>query len=314
MSDGSAHDLFYVKEVISNITPTNPVLDTIRITGCTLGITKDPSLSEEIRSDRQIPDLSLGANNVTGEITFELSYGSFDPLLLASMLGDTWAVGVPSVGTDQAKCGITRHFFTFIRYFSDQITGNPYHIYRGCEISGLEITLAANTKVTGKFTVVGRSLELAADLTGLGIPTYPPVSTTKPFDSFNGTLNEAGAALGIATEMTLTLANGINPRFVVGSPDSLAPSVERSNLTAQLTTYFEDSTLYEKFLNETESDIDFEFLDTSGNSLKLVIPRVKFTGAKADLSGEGPVITPLPVQALRDGTELTNMMLERNPI
>lgn len=314
MADGSRHSLYAVPEVVPGTTPNNPALSLVRITGTTLGLAKDSLQSNEIRSDRQIADFRLGANQVGGDINFELSYGSFDPFLEAVLLSPGWAADTPAVGTDQLKVGQTRRSFTMIRHFADILAAdNPYYIYRGVELNGMTLTIAANAMVTGTFSVFGQSQETAQNLTALGTPTFPPASTTSALDSFTGTLTEGGTAIAVITEITLNLQNGIAPRFVVGSKNSITPSVGRSNLTGQITAYFEDSRLVNKFLNETDSSIIFQMPDGAGNMQEYEIPRIKYTGGQPDVTGEGPITLTMPYQALLEAGEETNLIIRRTP-
>lgn len=314
MANGSRHSMYSVEESTYGETPNNPALDLVRITGTTLGLAKDSLQSEEIRSDRQISDFRLGNNNVAGDINFELSYGSFDQFLQGVLLSADWAADTPVVGTQQLKAGTTRKSFSLIRHFADILAaGKPYYIYRGCEFNTLSLTIAANAMITGTLGVVGKSQEVAQDLTGLGTPTYNPASTTVPLDSFTGTLNEAGSAIAVITEISLSLANGLEPRFVVGSKDTLLPSLGRSNLTGSITAYFEDSSLVDKFINETASSIEFTLPDAAGNQQKYRIPRIIYTGGQPDVSGEGPITLSMPFQAILDPTETTNFIIERTP-
>lgn len=389
MANGSRHSLFAVKEVTYGTTPNNPALDLVRITGTTLGLSKDSLQSEEIRSDRQIADFRLGANQVGGDINFELSYGSFDQFLEAVLLSVAWAApadtgvttisatatgfsraagsfltdgfavgqavtssgfvgsgfngksiitavdaltmdtsiigsgthGVEAGDADEqilasqsVKAASTRSSFTFVRQFADiMAVDNPFYIYRGIELNSIQLTIAANSMITGTFSVVGQSQETAQDLTGLGTPTFPPASTTSPLDSFTGTLEEGGVTVAVVTEISMTLQNGIEPRFVVGSKNSIYPSVGRSNLTGQVTAYFEDSTLVNKFLDETESSLVFSLPDGAGNTQRYRVPRIKYTGGQPDVAGEGPITLAMPFQALLDSSESTNMLIERTP-
>lgn len=314
MANGSRHSLYMVPEVTYGTTPPSPALELVRITGTTLGLAKDSLQSAEIRSDRQLSDFRLGANQVGGDINFELSYGSFDKLLLGALQASGWTADTPTVGTDQAKVGQTRHSYSFVRHFADIASlDKPYYIYRGVEINSMALTIAANAMITGVFSVIGQSQTTAADLAGLGTPTFPPASSTTPLDSFTGALTEGGTPIAVITEITLNLQNNIQPRFVVGSKDSILPSVGRSILTGQITAYFEDSRLVDKFLNETDSSIIFTLPDIAGNEQVYEIPRVKYTGGKPDTTSEGPITLTMPFQALLDGTTATNLIIRRTP-
>lgn len=315
MSNGSRHALYGVPESTYGETPQDPALDAIRITGTTIGLSKDPLESAEIRSDRQKADFRLGANQVGGDLNFELSYGSFDQLLDAVLMADGWESDTPALGTDQIKAGVTRKSFTFVRHFSDVATADkPYYIYRGVEINSMTLAIAANAMITGTFSVVGKSQALAEDLSVLGTPTFPPASTTSTLDSFTGSLTEGGTDIAVVTEINLELQNGIEPRFVVGSKDTIRPSDGRSNLTGTVTAYFENSTMVEKFLNESDSSIVFELPDGAGNVQRYRIPRIKYTGGQPDVTGEGPVTLSMPFQALLSPNEGTNILIERVPV
>ena len=314
MANGSRHTLYAVLENTYGDAPANPVLETVRITGTTLGLAKDSLQSEEIRGDRQIADFRLGNNQVGGDINFELSYGSFDKFLQAALLALAWEPDKPVAGTEQIKPGITRNSFTLVRHFGDLPTdAKPYYIYRGVEINQFKINVAPSAMVTGSFAVVGQSQEVAKDLATLGTPTFVPASTTSPLDSFTGTLLEGGTPIAVITEISLTLENGIEPRFVVGSKNSIKPSVARSNLTGQITAYFEDSRLVDKFINETASSITFNLPDAAGNQLTFEIPRLKYTGGQPDVDGEGPITLTMPFQALLDPVKGSNILIQRNP-
>lgn len=309
MANGSRHSLYAVEEAAYGVTPNDPALELVRITGTTLGLSKDSLQSAEIRSDRQIADFRLGANQIAGDINFELSYGSFDKLLQGALLSADWA-GTP----EQIKAGTTRKSFSFVRHFADFTAVNkPYYVYRGCEVNTVQLSIAANAMITGTFSVFGASQELLGDLSSMGTPTFPAGSTTSPLDSFTGSLKEGGVTIAVITEISLTLANGIEPRFVVGSKNSILPSLSRSNLTGSITAYFEDSSLVQKFIDETESSIEFELPDTAGNKQVHLIPRIKYTGGQPDVTGEGPITLSMPFQALLDPTEGSNYVIKRAP-
>lgn len=309
MADGSRHSMRFVEEVTYGVAPTDPVFDIIRHTGTTLGLSKESLQSEEIRDDRQITDFRHGARQVGGDINIELSYGSFDKILEA-LLGGTWQADTPSLGTDQLKAGTIRRSFTIERFFGDiQSADKPYHRFTGVEFNTLQLQINANAIVTGVIGVVGK--DMVTDTSPLAGATYNPATTTSPLDSFTGTLNENGTPIAVITEIQLNLDNGLDPRFVVGSKTTLRPSIGRSNVSGQITAYFENSLLLEKFINETESNIEFNLPDGAGNNLRVILPRIKYNGGQPDVQGEGPITLAMPFQALLDPVTKTNIIIER---
>ena len=312
MADGSRHNLAYVEEVTRGVTPATPVFKAIRHTGTTLALSKNTLQSEEIRSDRQIADFRHGAYQVGGDVNIELSYESFDDLLEATLCG-TWDTDAPLAGTDQLKAAATRRSFTMERHFSDiQAADKPYHRFTACEFSAMSLAIAADSMITGSFSVVGS--DMVTDTVIITGATYPAATTTTPLDSFTGELKENNTVIAVITEIALTLENGIDPRYVVGSKKSILPSIGRSNLSGTITAFFENSTLLDKFINETESSIEFTLPDSAGNSYTFKIPRIKYNGGQPDVSGEGPITLSMPFQALLDATEGTNFIIERTDV
>lgn len=309
MANGSRHSMRYVAETVYGQTPATPAFKMIRHTGTTLGLSKESLQSEELRDDRQISDFRHGAYQVGGDINIELSYGSFDDLLEAVMLG-TWEADSPSVGIDRLKAGVTRRSFTIERFFGDIASvDKPYHRFTGVELNTLSLAINANAMITGSFGVLGQNMSTGtAIITGA---TYAAATTTSPLDSFTGTLQEAGTPIAVITEISLSLENALEARFVVGSKQSIRPSIGRSNVTGQVTAYFENSALLDKFINETESSIVFELPDGAGNKYTFTLPRIKYTGGQPDVDGEGPITLAMPFQALLDPTTGTNLMIDR---
>lgn len=310
MASGSRHSLRIVREVTRGVTPPNPALKTVRHTGTTLGMSKETLQSEELRNDRMIADVRHGARQVAGDINFELSYGSYDDILEAALMG-TWEVDGGGVGIDRLKCGVVRRYHTLIREFADLAVGNKFMNFTGCEFNTMELQVNANAMITGSFGVVGKDMVSAAAVPAGS--TFPAVSTTSPLDSFTGTINDDGNPIAVITEITHSLANGLENRFVVGDKTNIDPSVGRSNVNLNVTAFFENMTLLDKFINEVESDIQFTLPDAAGNLLTFVYPRVKYNGGQPDLDGEGPITLSMPVQALLDPVTGTNFYIDRNP-
>jgi hypothetical protein len=305
MSDGSRHSLSYIAEATYNVTPATPAWKTIRNTGVTLSLKKESLKSEEIRNDRQIADFRHGAKQVGGDISVELSYGSFDDLLEAVTCG-TWAA-------DELKAGIIRRSFSMQRDFSDFAAGGKrYHRFTGVEINKLSLQVTANQIIKATFSCIGKNM--ATFTTDVAGATHPAASTTKPMDSFTGQLIEGGVPLAVVTELTLNIDNGMEARFVVGSNTTISPSIKRSDITGTLTAYFEDSVLLDKFLNETESSLEFSLPDVDGNSLTFLLPRLKYNDAPPDVKGDGPITISIPFQALLDPVSGSNIVITRDPL
>lgn len=211
------------------------------------------------------------------------------------------------------KAGIVRRSFSVLRNFSD-LTGSalPFHLLTGQEVDKLAMTVGVNALIKMVFSFVGKDFPTPTQTAPAG-STFGVATTTAPIDTFSGIIYEGGTPIAVVTEVTLTLENGLAARFVVGSPTTIRPSIGRSNLTAQVTAYFEDSSLLEKFVNETESSLVFNTNDLGGNGYRFTLPRIKYNGGQPDTQGQGAITIALPIQALMDQVSGSNIILEANP-
>lgn len=90
MSDTNRVDVAVVEEATLGTTPATPAFELLRITGAPdLAFTPQTTVSEELRSDRQVSDLALVGATAGGGLPIELSYGTFDKLIQAAMFS-TW--------------------------------------------------------------------------------------------------------------------------------------------------------------------------------------------------------------------------------
>jgi len=206
----------------------------------------------------------------------------------------------------KVTAGKVNRSFTIERRFTD-IT--QFFRYVGQRVNTFNLNIAPNAMVTGTFGMVGSGLTPSG--TSLGTPTAAP--TTEVLDSFTGVLKENDTEIAIVTGLDLSLDNGVNPLFVVGSKQVAETDRGRSNLTGSLTAYFPDATLLNKFVNETESSLYITLPDAAGNEIRINLPRIKYNGADIPQSGEGALVQTLPIRALRDATEGTNIVWERKP-
>lgn len=213
--------------------------------------------------------------------------------------------------TEVLKAGVTRRSFSMLRHFGDLLeAANPFHLFTGVELNKFSLTVAANAIVKVVFGTIGKDFGAPAGTAPAGT-TYTAANTNAPIDSFSGSIYEGGSEIAIVTELSATLENGIEPRFVVGSATTIKPSIGRSNANGQVTAYFEDSALLNKFRNETESSLRFTLGDLAGNALRITFPRIKYNGGQPDTQGQGAITLALPIQLLYDSATGSNILVER---
>ena len=298
---GSSHGLRYVAETTKGTTPSTPTMTKLRHEGCSLGVTKDNFQSNEIRDDRQISGLTHGVVSPGGSIDFELSYGEYDTLLEMAAFGE-WDANV-------LKAGTTVKSATFERAFADIV---KYAAFSGCMVDTFSLSVPSNNKVTGSFSLQGMG---ANAISGTPLDADPVASQTNtPFNTFDGTIKEGGATIAYVTSLDLSLANSLDPATVVGNDSIVDITPGRSNLTGTVSAFFESEDMLNKFLDETESSLEFTLGDGSTKSYTFLIPCIKYTsGGDINVSGEGRISLSMGFQALYDSSEDTNLKITRIP-
>lgn len=94
MSDANRVKLAFVEESTFGDQETGSNLQILRYNSESLKQDMNTTVSEELRSDRQISDVARIGVSASGGIDYELSYGSHDELLKAALLSAGWSTKV----------------------------------------------------------------------------------------------------------------------------------------------------------------------------------------------------------------------------
>jgi hypothetical protein len=174
-------------------------------------------------------------------------------------------------------------------------------LFTECRVSGFRMGLPATGMATIECPIAGRNMQLlqAGAAPYFTSPTAP--NTQGITAAVNGVLRVSGVVVGVVTGIEITAEMAASMPAVVGqniTPDIL---LGRFRVTGQVTALFEDATLLNAFLNETDVDILARLDATTAantNAVSIHLPRVKFGGGAVPATGEGEQIITLPFQAL----------------
>ena len=298
-AQGSRSSLSFITESTFGTTPAGNFTN-LPFSTHSLNLTKDRVAGTDIQADRMARVDRHGNRQVGGDIVVDLRDGDFDAFLESAML-NTWATNVLKVGT-------TPKFFSIEDYAADI---DQARVFTGMSVSTIGISLAPNQMVTTTFGMVGKDMTMSATE-----KTQDAASGAAPFDAYSGDIsigNVGGAApVAIVTALDFTLNNSYAPTFVIG--DDSAPSLEygRAEVEGTLTAYFEDAALINRFLNETETEIEVSVDDPTGaNSYTFQFPRVKINSADVGVDGPTSRMISMSFVALYDATEGTNLKITR---
>jgi hypothetical protein len=304
-SQGSRSSLSFITEVTFGTTPAGDFKN-LPFSTHSLNLTKDRVAGNDIQADRMPRVDRHGNRQVAGDIVVDLRDGDYDVFLESAMLG-TWDT-TPVAGPDVLKVGVTPKFFSIEDYAADI---DQARLFTGMAVSTMGISLAPNQMVTTTFGMIGKDMTISAVQ-----KTQTAASGAAPFDSYSGDVSignvGSSSAVGIVTGIDFTLTNSFAPTFVIG--DDSAPSLEygRAEVEGTFTAYFEDTALINRFLSETETELEVSVNDPTGlNAYTFLFPRVKINSADVGVDGPTSRIINLSFVALYDATYNSNLVISR---
>lgn len=265
--------LRYVDEVTFGTTPATPAFNEIRYTGESLNFNIQNVVSNEIRSDRMTSDLVQVAADVGGDVNFELSEIAFEPIFERVLCG-TWSAPVAGVST--LKNGTTLRSATFQKIFNDATAAN-YLNMRGCRFGGLDLDFQTGQILTGKFSVMGLGatigLSQVAGATSVAAPTKAVLNSVSNIISIK---EDGVTSTSFFNKMTMSLNNNLRAQKAIGSLAAIGIALGKIDLTGTIEAYFENKTMYEKYLNATTFALQLTLEDAEPNELIITLPACKF--------------------------------------
>ena len=298
-SQGSRSSLSFVTEATFGTTPAGSFAN-LPFSTHSLNLTKDILAGTDIQADRMGRISRHGNRQVAGDIVVDLRDGDYDLLLESAML-NTFATNI-------LKVGVAPKFFSIEDFAADI---DQARLFTGMAVSSMAISLAPNQMVTTTFSMVGKDMTIGATE-----KTQTAASGAAPFDAYSGDISigtvGSPSAVAIVTALDFTLNNAYAPTFVIG--DDSTPSLEygRAEVEGTLTAYFEDASLINRFLDETETAIRVSVDDPTGaNSYTFDFPRVKINSADVGVDGPTSRMITMSFVALYDSTMGTNLQITR---
>ena len=301
---GSRFGLRMAKEVTFGTIPTSVSFSTVRLTDSDLNLKFDSLQSNEIRSDRQIASFRHGMKTVEGSVGVELIVGAHTALWSSALAAD-WTGGT---GAWVLKTGTTLDTYSYERVFAD---GPFYDVLMGCACNGVDISITPDKIATAKFSLIGQTAA-AMQATTFSTTGVFAAGTTQPCDAFTGSLTEGGSSVAVVTAIEIKLANGRKTEGVVGSRVSPAIFEGTCNVSGTVTALFENATLYNKFVNETESAIVVNLTDGSTGTISFTLPKVKYGTGNFAIPKEGPITLQMEFQALYDSVTSSTLTINSN--
>jgi hypothetical protein len=218
----------------------------------------------------------------------------------ATMAADTtFSVTRPGVATSIPATGHVSRRFAIEDY--DEAT-DISRLFKELRASGYRIGLPAEGMATFEAMFMGRGMDV---LTGASAPyfTAPAVQTTTGIAAaVNGLITVNGVRQGVITGLTISNVMEASAPGVVGQLFTPEVFLGTNDVTGEVTALLEDGALINNFAAEDEIAI-LALVTTSNaaaaDACAIYLPRIKFTAADLDRSGDAEQPLTLPFQALR---------------
>ena len=272
MSSGAKIVSYIIPEVTPGITPTTGKWSTLRLTGNALTPTVNTAASDEITDSRLSQGSVATSTDINGDLTAELSFGSFDQLLEAAFYGN-WTNNVLAIGD-------VRHTFSIAKGYTDV---GVYSLFKGAHVSTFALDIPSDGKITTTFGMAC----LDYDDSDTPIVTAPDGPTTTPFLSNKnvGTILVDGKSLeGVAcvSAMTVSLDNSLQAQRCIGS-SRLGPGAHiatEAAITGTIVLAWSKRAweIWKNTFTRLPIGIQFPITDSLGNKYIFDFPAVEVDG------------------------------------
>lgn len=297
-SDTSKSDLAFGVQIDGTTQQTS--LNKLRNTGSSLQFTAESTQSQEIRADRNVTDIIRTQSSVSGNVDFELSYATFDPFIEGVLSSTKTGTGT-AIDPYTIVNGVEKKYFTLERSFETGAT-DQYEQYGSCEVDTMSLNIAASEIITGSMGLIG--LGATQSTTSIDADGYAPANTNRVFNSVNmvNSVLEGGTEYKSNVQsLSLDIANNKRESRAIGSEAPSCIGDGQFVVTGQITVYFKDNVLYDKFLNETVTSLVIELEDDAGNQMIITMPKVLYTNVAREIPGNNEdVLVVLDYQAIYD--------------
>lgn len=253
--------------------------------------------SRTLRSDRNPLEPVRGNKDVGGPLEIELD--GFIERLLYLAFGDVDTTPGEGIYTHEFTIG-SLPSFGYEKGFTDI---SKYFLYNGCKISSMAIDCPQEGFISGRFEIMGKK-----ETTGSSSVDASAVENTfAPFDAFGAEIQRGGSAIAIVTAINFTLDNSLDgSNYVIdrSNPgERYALPARKASVKGTLTAIFEDTTLYDLAIANTETALSLELMrgtgaGTAGNEkLTFYMDEIKFQPKSPGIRGDQGILIELGFEA-----------------
>ncbi len=303
---GSKSKIIYESEATFKTTNPAALAHVLPFTSESLGMSRNLLDSATLRGSRSSIQPVRGNQEIAGDITVEL-----DPYmgkLLYHTLG-TFSTSGANPYSHTFKISDLPTGLTIEKQFTDLATPE-YFTFNGCKVNSMKLTVKPEGFVETTFNFMGATHTVTAASFDTDATDYTSSAVGGVFDGFEAAIVEGGSSLGIATNFDITLENNVDGSIYViggqGTRYALPEGIVK--VSGTVTALFEDMTMYNKALNNTETSLRITLTHGTGagsaynEKLEMYFDELLFSPQSPKITGPNGVMVELPFTAYyKDG-------------
>jgi hypothetical protein len=259
-----------------------------------LTATRAQNTSEVINGTRNPSRPFQGNTDISGDITVPVDKRYFGYWLKALFGAPTTTGAGPYTHVYKVDDTACQPSLVLQKDFSDL---PQFFKYNGVKVGSMALTVGGDGEVTATLSLLGASLTES----GTDYDATPTTHVYEQFRSLDAALNEGGSASAEFTELSIDInANLDGDVYAIGDGGNRSAIPEgKYSMEGSGTILFDNMTLYNKALNQTESSIEVIYTRDS-HSLTIDFNEVEYGLNSPQVSGNEGVNLNLDFQAYDD--------------
>lgn len=188
---------------------------------------------------------------------------------------------------------------------------NEAYLSTGVKFGSAAIQIQPNQMTTVNFSAMGRTQDKKATA-GAYFTAPTAASTSGMFSGNRGIIVIDGIVQGVVTAANFEINGNLESGDVVMQRQAANIFLGRVGVTGEISIYYQDSTLYDKFKSETDVTLVLFFDAGNGQEMVFTLPRCRLGGVNKDDKEVGGLIQTVPFTALLPGG--TSAILDQSTI
>jgi hypothetical protein len=270
-------------------------------------------------------DANLGIFQVLSatddELTLNLNYD------VTAESGKTITITANQIKNPKDGLTSVKHSYFFEKAMED-LTPIYYMSYSGCMVNSWTVSAQSSSILTGSFDFMGQTSEIYHDTDG-GTAGDGSESDSSKLSivgdnimnavSHVGTIRMDGENVNVTSgtgvyfqSLDFTLSNNLRGVQAIGKMGNVSVSPGQLSVTGNMNAYFQDDTMYEKFVEGNEFSLSYEVVDENGDAYVFFFPRVAVATSTMSAGGnDQDLIENMTWQALMSSDYDSTMIVHR---